>query len=127
MKEYFENTSGTGVLATADSSGKVNAAIFARPHMMDDGTVAFIMADRLTRRNLKSNPHAAYLFIEEGEGYQGKRIYLRAVREDQDREIIARLRRRSYKPEDEAKLGDLFLVHFEVEGELPLLGAGPSA
>ena len=36
LHDYFENTTGTGVLATADSSGNVNAAIYARPHVMDD-------------------------------------------------------------------------------------------
>ena len=40
LKEYFENTKGTGVLATSDRQGKVNAAIFARPHILEDGTVA---------------------------------------------------------------------------------------
>lgn len=32
LKFYFENTKGTGVLATADSDGKVDAAIYSRPH-----------------------------------------------------------------------------------------------
>jgi hypothetical protein len=40
LKEYFENTKGVGVLSTADSSGKVNAAIYGRPHFVDDATVA---------------------------------------------------------------------------------------
>ena len=65
LGEYFEKTKGLGVLATADSKGKVDAAIYSRPHVMDDETVAFIMADRLTHNNLQSNPHAAYLFKEE--------------------------------------------------------------
>jgi len=49
LKEYFENTEGSGILSTADSDGKVDAAIYARPHFMDDGTVALIMRDRLTQ------------------------------------------------------------------------------
>ena len=48
LGEYFEKKKGLGVLATADSEGKVDVAVYARPHMMDDETVAFIMADRLT-------------------------------------------------------------------------------
>ena len=70
LKDYFEDKKGIGVLATADSEGKVGAAIFARPHVLDDCSVAFIMRDRLTHHNLQSNPHAAYLFSEEGEGYK---------------------------------------------------------
>jgi hypothetical protein len=69
LKTYFENTSGLGILSTADYSGQVDAAVYSRPHFMDDGTVAFIMRDRLTHNNLQSNPHAAYLFKEDGEGY----------------------------------------------------------
>jgi hypothetical protein len=37
LKEYFEKAKGYGVLATADAAGEVNAAVFARPHVMDDG------------------------------------------------------------------------------------------
>jgi hypothetical protein len=76
LSEYFEKTKGRGVISTADSSGRLTAAIYARPHFVDEGTVAFIMADRLTHKNLESNPHAVYLFMESGEKYAGKRLYL---------------------------------------------------
>ena len=37
---------------------------------MEDGTIAFIMNDRLSQsHNLQSNPKAAYLFREGEEGY----------------------------------------------------------
>ena len=36
MKDYFKNTKGVGVLATADADGKVNVAIYARPHFLHD-------------------------------------------------------------------------------------------
>jgi hypothetical protein len=72
LKPYFEQTKGHGVLATADASGRVNVAIFARPHVMEDKSVAFIMPRRLTHNNLQSNPQAAYLFLEAGPGYKNK-------------------------------------------------------
>ena len=53
LKDYFEQAQGTGVLATADSEGKVNAAIYSRPHVLDDGTVVFLMRQRLTHHNLQ--------------------------------------------------------------------------
>ena len=62
LQEYFENASGVGVMSTADSGGKVDSAIYARPHVMADGTIAFIMRDRLTHPNLQENPYAVYLF-----------------------------------------------------------------
>ena len=121
LKPYFEDTQGTGVLSTADSDGKVDAAIYARPHFMDDGTIAMIMRDRLTHHNLESNPHACYMFIEKGPGYKGKRLFLTKVREEQDGELLQSLRRRQYIREtDESK----FLVFFRIDKELPLVGAG---
>ena len=48
LYEYFENTKGLGVLSTADGQGHVNAAIYSRPHILDNDTAAFIMRDRLS-------------------------------------------------------------------------------
>ncbi len=124
LKDYFENTKGAGVLATADAGGLVNQAVFARPHIMDDGTVAFIMPQRLTHKNLLENPHAAYLFMESGPGWKGKRLYLTKVREEQDTELLYSLRRRTYPEEMEKKEGPRFLVFFKVDMVLPLIGAG---
>lgn len=121
LREYFEKTEGRAILATADRDGKVDAAVYARPHFMDDGTIALIMRDRLTHHNLQSNFHACYLFMEKGPGYKGKRLFLTKVREEQDTELLQSLRRRQYLDEkDEAK----FLVFFKVDKELPLIGAG---
>lgn len=118
LKNYFETTSGTGVLSTADSHGYVDAAIYSRPHFLED-KMAFIMRDRLSYRNLASNPHAVYLFIEAGPGYTGKRIYLTKVNEEKNSEQIDSLRRRKTDSNpDENK----FLVFFEVSHERPLVG-----
>ena len=116
-----------GVLATADAQGLVNQAIFARPHMMEDGTAAFIMPHRLTHKNLQENPQAAYLFKEDSPGWKGKRLYLTKVREEQDTELLYSLRRRTYPPEKEKQEGPRFLVFFRVDTVLPLIGAGESA
>ena len=118
LKAYYENTEGYGILATSDSGGKVDAAIYSRPHFMDDGTIALIMRDRLTHHNLQSNPHACFMFIEKGPGYKGKRLFLSKVGEEQDSELLQKLRRRQYTDDtDESK----FLVFFSVDQELPLV------
>ena len=124
LKNYFENTKGVGVLSTADSQGNVDSALYARPHVMDDGTVALIMRDRLSHANLQSNPKAAYLFLEEGPGYKGKRFFLTKASEEQDSEKIESLRRRSYAPDDRMHQGKVFLVYFQIDRELPLIGSG---
>ena len=121
LKEYFENTKGVGVLATADGDGKVDAAIYARPHFMEDGTLAVISRDLLTHHNLQSNSHATFLFIEEGPGYKGKRLFMTKVREEEDSELLHSLRRKQY-PDDKQEVK--FLMFFKLDQELPLVGAG---
>ncbi len=123
LKEYFENVKGYGILATADKNGRVDAAVFSKPHFMEDGTIAFIMADRLTHENLQTNDHAAYLFLEKGEGYKGIRLFLKKLREEQDSELLYSIRSEKYPSEKEP--GKVrFLVFFKAEKTLPLVGAG---
>lgn len=120
LQEYFENTKGFGVLATADSSGKVDAAVYSKPHFLEAGTLTFIMRDRLTRHNLQSNPSATFLFLEEGQGHKGKRLYLKKSREENNPELVRKIKRRKYTDENEEPI---FLVYFTLEKELPLIGA----
>ena len=121
LKNYFETNKGLGILSTADSDGKVDAAVYARPHFMEDGALAFIMRDRLSHHNLQSNPHATYLFKEEGSGYRGKRLFLSKLGEEQNTERLESLRRRKTAyGNGEGR----FLVFFELDRELPLVGDG---
>ena len=123
LSEYFEKTKGKGVMSTADSTGNLTAAVYARPHFIDDGTVAFIMADRLTHKNLESNPHAVYLFMESGEKYVGKRLYLTKTKEEKNSPLIDTLRRRESCPVDEEYMKEnRYLVHFKIDKTLPLIG-----
>lgn len=125
LSEYFDHVKGKGVLATADAKGKVNAALFARPHFLSEKRVVFIMTDRLTRKNLTTNPRAAYLFMESGEGYRGKRLYLKKTGEEKDSGLIQDLRRRKeYREGGKMDSGPRFLVSFQIEKVLPLVGEG---
>ena len=121
LREYFENTEGVGVLGTSDAEGNVDLAVYARPHVADDGTVAFVMSDRLSHANTAANPNAAYLFVEKWERYKGKRLHLTKIREETDPEKIEAVRRESRKQRD---YGDAvkYLVHFKVEKVRPLVG-----
>ena len=124
MKTYFENTQGVGVLSTADRNGKVDAAIYARPHVMEDGSLAFIMRDHLTHHNIGSNPYANYLFIEDVPHYKGVRLFIKKLREDTDPDLIAKMTRRHLTPEEDKERGPKFLVYFALEKVLPLIGSG---
>lgn len=123
LKTYFEDIKGRGILSTADGQGRVDAAVYAKPHIMDEEHIAFIMADRLSHENLKSNGHAAYLFMEDGPGYKGIRLFLTKVKEEQDSELLYAIRSKRYASEkEEGKTR--FLVFFKVDKVLPLIGPG---
>jgi hypothetical protein len=120
LGEYFDGAKGQGVLATADGSGKVNVAVYARPHFLDDETALFIMADRLSHENLSSNPWAAYIFIEAGAGWTGKRLYLKKVKEEKNAELVKEICRRCNYSQYDTE--NRYVVYFKVEKELPLIG-----
>jgi hypothetical protein len=111
LKEYFERVRGAGVLATADGEGRVDTAIYAKPHIMDKETVAFIMAERLTHHNLQTNNHA------------GIRLFLTKLREEKDTDLLYSIRSKRYAGEKEQGK-PRFLVFFKVDNILPLVGAG---
>ena len=123
LSEYFKKTKGRGVIATADSKGKVGVAVYARPHFMKEKTIAFIMADRLMHKNLQSNPHAAYLFLESGDRFVGKRLYLKKIKEEKNSALIDKIRRRENCPVyDKYRDKIKYLVYFRVNKVLPLIG-----
>jgi len=123
LKNYFSEKSGIGVLSTADTEGRVDAAIYARPHILEDGRLAIIMRERLTYKNLQENPYAAYLFKEHSPGYQGVRLYLKKVSEDTDPVLIKEMTRRSLTAEEDLEKGPKFIIYFTVEKVRSLIGS----
>ena len=122
LQGYFENVQGLGILATADSDGMVDLAIYAKPHVVDETTIAFAMRERLSHQNLKSNPNAAYMFVEKGEGYVGKRLYLTKVSEETNTSLIEEFRKKQpvicARDDDSNK----YLVFFHINDVWPLVG-----
>jgi hypothetical protein len=126
LKDYLEKNNGIGIFSTADKDGKVTTAIYSKPHILENNTLAFIMRERLTYHNLQTNPHAAFMFIEESAGYQGIRLFLKKIREDNAPEVIAKMTRRNLTPEEDKEKGPKHLVIFKVEMILPLIGDSES-
>ena len=123
LSEYFESATGLGILATADAAGAVNAAVYSKPHFIDEETVAFIMADRLSHHNIEQNPCAAFLFREAGEKYAGRRLYLRKSHEVQDPQLVSEMRRKKHaEASGKYSSENKFVVYFKIEKVLPLIG-----
>lgn len=121
LADYFETIKGTGVLATSDSEGNVDIAIYSRPYIIDETTVAFSMLERLSFKNVQSNPKAAYMFIEQGEGYAGRRLYLTMTGEEKDPERIKEIKQmhsKSHRTPDVVR----HLVYFTVGKIRALVG-----
>jgi len=121
LAEYFNDIKGLGVLATSDSEGKVDVAVYSRPYIVDETTIAFSMLERLSYANIQSNPRAAYMFAEQGPGYAGKRLYLTMTGEEKDPERIKAIRQqhaRSREPDEKVR----HLVYFSVDKIRPLVG-----
>lgn len=122
LSDYFEKTEGFGILATADSAGKVDAALYGRPHFFDDETVGFIAAEKLTHENLQSNPNAVYLFKEK-EKYVGYRLFLTKIREEKDSPLIEEISRRKYSElKEKGQTVSKYLIYFRLDKVLPLVG-----
>lgn len=119
IDNYFNEKSGFGVISSSNDKGEVNSAVYAKPHVIDNNTIAFIMRDRLTRKNLQSNPLAHYMFIEHDHGFHGVRLSLTMLEESQDPERIKALSRRGTAGDDEE---NRYLVTFTVNKALMLVG-----
>ena len=120
LAKYFENNKGLGVLSTASADGAVDSAIYARPHVIDDTTVAFVMRHRQTHANLQSNPRACYLFVQQGPGYVGRRLHLTLLREEKDHALVETMRRRRKTHVEDADPASV--VYFRIDQIRPLVG-----
>jgi len=121
LAEYFATIKGTGILATSDSHGNVDVAIYGRPYVIDEKTFAFSMLERLSLENVRSNPKAAYMFIEQSEGHVGKRFYLTMTGEEKDPQQVKAIRQVLSKMHGSPDT-PRHLVYFAVDKTRPLVG-----
>jgi putative heme iron utilization protein len=91
LAKYFAEAKGMGILGTADVEGKVDLAIYAKPMVVDENTIALVMRERLSHQNILHNPKAAYMFIEEPEDNRGVRLYLTMIREETNSSIVEKI------------------------------------
>ena len=121
LENYFGNIKGTGILATSDAKGNVDAAVYARPYVIDDKIIAFSMMERKSYSNIMSNPKACFLFIEKGEGFKGQRFYLQSKGEETNPDNIKMLKKThniTDIPTDEKR----HLIYFTINQVRSLIG-----
>ncbi len=128
LMDYFNKQPRIGILSTANREGKVNAALFGSPRMVDEKTVVMGLGKNRTLDYLQQNPHAVYTILEPGEtlmDWKGLRVYLKLKDcatsgkklEAYKREVAAAL------GEDAAKMMHATLT-FEVTEVRPIVDMG---
>ena len=80
LVDYFNKQPRIGILSTANREGKVDAAVFGSPMMIDEKTVVMGLGQNRTFTYLQENPNAVFMIVEQGEGFmdwKGLRVYLK--------------------------------------------------
>ena len=126
LARYFKDNDGIGILGTCDPGSGVDLAVYAKPLVVDETTIALVMKQRLSHQNLKANLQAAYMFIENRPGYKGLRLHLTMLREESNQSVIADLRQKQPYIYPETDDSTKYLVFFSVDRIRPLVGDGPA-
>ncbi len=80
LMDYFNKQPRLGVLSTANREGKVDAAVFGSPMMVDEKTVVMGLGNNRTFAYLQENPNAVFTIMEQGAtlmDWKGLRVYLK--------------------------------------------------
>ena len=127
VKKCLQTEGRANILATSDSAGKVNVAMFGSYHLMDDSSVLVMLSDNRSYQNLKVNPHAACMVMLHGKtgmATEGCRLYMK-VRSIEDEgqmwnDIREKIRVRIGSAADILK----HLVMFDIVDVRPILDFG---
>ncbi len=91
LSELFQQQ-GLGIMATASKDGRVNTAVYARPHVIDEKTMVWGMTEGRTYRNITENPLASFLFKASGPGFSGVRLALELLKTEESGPILAKIK-----------------------------------
>ncbi|MSN24698.1 MAG: pyridoxamine 5'-phosphate oxidase family protein [Geobacter sp.] len=92
LSELFA-TPGLGVMSTSSSDGRVNSAVYARPHVIDEKTLVWGMTDKRTYQNMTRNRHAAFLFKTNGPGFNGVRLGLELIKTEEEGDLLESIKK----------------------------------
>jgi hypothetical protein len=118
LMEYFNKQPRLGTLSTSSKDGKVDAAIFGSPHMIDEETVVMAVAKNRTLANLQE-PGKTVM------EWKGVRVYLKVKDISTSGEMLDMIRTQTAKfvGESAAKMMHA-AVTFEVGEARPLIDFG---
>ena len=92
LREFFQ-MDGIGIIGTSDLHGWTNMAIYSPPIITDENLLVFGATERLTYKNIKENPRAMFMFIQDGT-WNGVRIRLYLVKDEESGDMLERIRDR---------------------------------
>jgi hypothetical protein len=128
LMEYFNKAPRIGILSTSSKDGKVDAAVFGSPRMIDEKTVIIATANNRTLQNLEGNPWAVFMIMEPGKGvmdWKGIRVYMKMKISSTSGEPLDTFRREMTKFAGEAAAKMMYAaVTFEVVEVRPLIDLG---
>lgn len=128
LMDYFNKQPRLGVLSTASKDGKIDAAVFGSPMMVDEKTVVMGIGKNRTFAYLQENPNAVFTIMEQGAtlmDWKGLRVYLKMKEYATSGEALETYRRQiaAVAGEDAAAMIHAS-VTFEVGEVRPLIDMG---
>ena len=88
---FFNTRPRNCLLITANGKGKVNAAVYGSPKMIDENTVVLSTRESRSYQYLRENPEAAIIVAEPGEINRGSkvvRVYLELTAIETEGELL---------------------------------------
>ena len=128
LMEYFNKQPRIGTLSTANKDGKVNVAYFGSPRMTDEKTVVMALRNSRTFANLRENPNAVFMILEQektGAEWKGLRVYVTMIDHQTSGEKLESMKAAIARAAGEATAKSMYAaVTFEVQDIRPLIDVG---
>ncbi|PKL61744.1 MAG: pyridoxamine 5-phosphate oxidase [Methanomicrobiales archaeon HGW-Methanomicrobiales-2] len=128
LVDYFNKQPRIGILSTTNKEGKVDAAIFGSPMMVDEKTVVMGLGKNRTFTYLQENPNAVFTIVEQGEAFmdwKGLRVYLKMKEYATSGETLETYRKQVARAAGEDAAAMIHAsVTFEVTEVRPLIDMG---
>ncbi len=128
LMEYFNKAPRLGTLSTSSKDGKVDAALFGSPRMIDEKTVVMATAKNRTFANLQENPSAVFMIMEPGKGvsdWKGVRVYLKMKEYSTSGKMLDMIKSQIAKLAGEEAANRMYAsVTFEISEVRPLIDFG---